>query len=77
MQRIIVSIESLQEKLAEIVNDGMNMVELFIVPSQTDDENMYPTFLHFEGISENGSYKDYEGIDELSSSDCTLLHKSA
>ena len=77
MQTIIISIKSLQEKLVEIEKDGMNLVELCIVPSQADDGNTYPAFLHFEGISENGSYQDYEAIDEFSIADHLLKHKSA
>jgi hypothetical protein len=77
MRKITVNIKSLQEKLLQIEKDGMGLVELYIVPSQTEGENTYPTFLHFEGVSESGSYTDYEGIDEFSVADCLLMHKSA
>ena len=77
MQRITINIKSLQEKLLQMEKDKMELVELYIVPNQTDGENTYPTFLHFGGVPKGGSYTDYEGIDEIAVDDCLLMHESA
>ncbi|MBE6830190.1 hypothetical protein [Clostridium sp. KNHs216] len=64
MQRISVNLKLLKEKIMEIEKDGMGLIELHIVASQIDDKLIHPTFLHLEGISDTGEYKDYESIDE-------------
>ncbi|MDF1494185.1 hypothetical protein [Caproiciproducens sp. CPB-2] len=64
MQRISVNLKLLKEKIMEIEKDGMGLIELHIVASQIDDKLIHPSFLHLEGISETGEYKDYESIDE-------------
>ncbi len=77
MQKIIVNVNSLKAKLLEAEKEDMELIELCIVPSQMEDENLYPAFLHFEGISKDGSHKDYESIDEFSISERLLVDKSA
>lgn len=77
MQKIIVSMKTLKEKLLEIEEDGMDLVEIRFIPGQIDKGSISPSFIHFEGISQKGVYKDYEGIDEFLIADCLLLHKSA
>ncbi|WP_312640343.1 hypothetical protein [Hydrogenoanaerobacterium sp.] len=66
MKRITVSLSLLKEKLLEIENDNMDLVELRIVSGTVDNMVVNAPFLHFEGISKNGAYKDYESIDESS-----------
>ncbi len=66
MKRITVSLNLLQEKIAEIEKDGMDLVELRIVKGEVDKNTISASFLHFEGISKCGAYKDYESIDESS-----------
>jgi len=61
-----VSLSLLKEKLLEIENDNMDLVELRIVSGTVDNMVVNAPFLHFEGISKNGAYKDYESIDESS-----------
>ncbi len=63
MQRIIVSLDSIKQKLTEIEKDDMEFIELNIVPSQTDNRYISPAFLHLDGVSKNGAHKDYESID--------------
>jgi hypothetical protein len=77
MQRIIVNVISLEAKLLEIEKEGMDFIELSIVPSQIEDENLYPAFLHLEGVSKDGTCKDYESIDEFSVLENVFLNKSA
>nr|WP_319488457.1 hypothetical protein [uncultured Caproiciproducens sp.] len=64
MQSISVNLKTLKEKLMEIEKDEMGLIELHIVASQVDDKLNHPAFLHLEGISETGEYKDYESLDE-------------
>lgn len=64
MQRISVDLKLLKEKITEIEKDGMGLIEFHIVASQVDDKLTHPAFLHLEGISETGEYKDYESLDE-------------
>ncbi len=77
MQKITVSIKSLKEKLLEMEKSNLDLVELHIVPQQQDSGDVYPAFLHLDGIYKNGEYEDYEGIDESSVSDDENIHKSA
>lgn len=65
MQKINIDTNSLMEKVREIQKDGMGLVELCIVADQIDGKYSNPAFLHFEGVSEKGEYKDYESIDEF------------
>jgi hypothetical protein len=74
MERISISIDSLKEKIMEFEKDGMELAELHFVPSQVDDGNMNPAFLHMEGISREGTYKDYESIGEYSVVEYLLMH---
>lgn len=66
MQKIIVERAKLKKKVLEIERDGMEFVELHIIPCQEEEDNLYPAFLHFEGISKDGAHKDYESVDEFS-----------
>lgn len=77
MQKITVSIKSLKEKLLEMEEDNLDLVELHIVPEQADDGSLYPAFLHLDGIYKTGEYKDYEEIDEFPVADYIRVHKSA
>lgn len=63
MQRIMVSLDSIKQKLTEIEKDDMEYIELNIVAGQTDNHYIYPAFLHLDGVSKNGFWKDYESID--------------
>lgn len=63
MQRIIISLDSIKQKLTEIEKDDMEYIELNIVAGQTDSRYIYPAFLHLDGVSRNGARKDYESID--------------
>ncbi|MCY1714005.1 hypothetical protein [Caproiciproducens galactitolivorans] len=65
MQKINIDTNSLMEKVREIQKDGMGLVELCIIADQIDGKYNNPAFLHFEGVSEKGEYKDYESIDEF------------
>lgn len=67
MQKIIVERAKLKKKIMEIERDGMDFVELHIIPCQEEEDSLNPAFLHFEGIAKNGSHKDYESVDEFSS----------
>ncbi len=66
MQKITVNFKSLKEKLLEVERDKMDLVNLRIVGGAIENGRAYPTFLHFEGISRDGAYKDYESIDASS-----------
>ncbi len=74
MEKISISVRSLKEKLIEFEKDGMELAELHFIPSQIDDGNMNPAFIHLEGISKNGAYKDYESIGEYSVMNYLLMH---
>ncbi len=77
MKRITISVKSLKEKLLEMERDDLNLVELHIVSSQTEEGTLYPSFLHVAGISQDGEYSDYESIDETSMEEYLTVHKSA
>lgn len=77
MQKIMVNMQSLKEKLLEMEDDNVSLVELYLVPGQTENGSTYPAFLHLDGIFQNGEYKDYESIDEFSAAENLKLHKSA
>ncbi|MBW7573296.1 hypothetical protein [Caproiciproducens faecalis] len=77
MQSISVNLKLLKEKIMEIEKDGMGLIELHIVASQIDDKFMHPAFLHLEGVSETGEYKDYESIDECPVKQYILLNVPA
>lgn len=63
MQKILVSLNSIKQKLKEIENDDMEYIEFRIVAEQTDSKYIHPAFLHLDGVSKSGSRKDYESID--------------
>lgn len=65
MQKILVSVNSVKQKLEEIESDHMEYIEFNIIPGQTDSSYICPAFLHLDGISKSGSRKDYESIDAL------------
>ena len=77
MQKIIVERSKLEKKLRELERDGMDFVELYMVPCQEEENHMYPAFLHMEGITKRGVYKDYESIDEFSGTAPLYLIRSA
>lgn len=77
MQKIIVERTLLKKKVMEIERDGIEFVELYIVPGQREDSRNYPAFLHFEGISKRGAHKDYESVDELSATTPLYVIRSA
>lgn len=62
MVKIIVDKQILNQKIAD-VKDG-DLIELAIVPSQNDDGNHVPAFLHLAAIHTRGIYEDLENIDE-------------
>lgn len=74
MKRISVNVKSLRARLLELEKDGVELAELDFIPSQMDDGNMNPAFLHLGGISKSGVYKDYDSIDEYSIAQYLLLH---
>lgn len=63
MVKIIVDKKLLEEKLAQ-VKDG-DLVELAFVPSQNDQGDYSPAFLHLAAIHNEGIYEDLESIDEF------------
>lgn len=65
MEKILVSVDSVKQKLKEIENDNMEYIEFNIISGQTDNSYIHPAFLHLDGISKSGSRKDYESIDAL------------
>lgn len=77
MKRIIVDVNSLKTKLLESEREGMEFIELCVVPSQMEDGILNPAFLHFEGISKSGMHKDYESIDEVPVTEHFLIDKTA
>lgn len=76
MERITLSVDALQKKLAQMEKDNIRFAELNFVPAQTDENHLFPAFLHFDGITANGHCEDYESIDEFCL-DCEDSHKSA
>lgn len=63
MSKIIVDKESLSKQL-EGVRDG-DLIELSIVPSQCDNGDFMPAFLHLAAIHTQEAYEDLENIDEF------------
>lgn len=64
MQRIVVNKKLLEKKIAEMRNGKSGLVEICIVPAQTDGEIFSPAFLHFGCAYPDGTYEDHESIDE-------------
>lgn len=62
MVKIIVDKQMLNQKIAGI-KDG-DLIELAIIPSQSDNGNHAPAFLHLTAIHTQGIYEDLENIDE-------------
>jgi len=60
--KIIVDKKMLSNKIAG-VKDG-DLIELAIIPSQRDDGNCAPAFLHLTAIHTQEAYEDLENIDE-------------
>ncbi|NLJ31001.1 MAG: hypothetical protein GX424_05290 [Clostridiales bacterium] len=77
MEKITLSLTALQEKLAQMQNDNVQFVELHFILAQKDGNLLFPAFLQFDGIAENGQYRDYESIDEFCSQDYEDNHKTA
>ena len=64
MQRIFVNKQQLEKKLKELADGSSGIVELCIVPAQTDGGVFNPAFLHFGCVEPDGTYRDHESIDE-------------
>lgn len=62
MTEIIVDKKQLDEKLAQAA-DG-DLIELRIVPPDSDCGDYAPAFLHIAAIRDRGEYRDLEGVDE-------------
>lgn len=62
LEKIIIDKKMLSEKIAG-VKDG-SLIELAIIPSQSDDGNYAPAFLHLTAIHTQNAYEDLENIDE-------------
>lgn len=77
MKKITLSLNLLQEKLAQMKKNDIALVELNFVPAQMEENTLFPAFLHLGGITKCGQYRDYESIDEFSEEDCESTHKSA
>jgi hypothetical protein len=60
--KIMITREELECKLAQAAKD--DLIELCIVPAQTDGSEYYPKFLHIASIH-NGQYYDLEAIDAV------------
>ncbi|HEX2985302.1 MAG TPA: hypothetical protein VHO71_00640 [Caproiciproducens sp.] len=75
--KIKIQVKALKEKLLELEHDDMYTAELEIVEGQVDRGNIFPAFLHIDGISKTGGGKDYESIDEFSPVESFKIHKSA
>ncbi len=65
MKKIALRINELLEKLQEISDEKMDFVVLSFVDDEVDQKRIFPAFIHFLGVSENGFYKDYESLDAM------------
>lgn len=66
--RYIVPVPELYEKIREILNDGMDFVEISLL--EPDDEDEIPAGVHFEAFRK-GSYGsvNYEEVDVIDPED--------
>lgn len=62
MVKIVIRKSLLERRLAQSKQD--ELIELCIVPAQTDCGETNPAFLHIACIHNNGAYDDLEAIDE-------------
>lgn len=76
LKRIMVDKNQLERKLAEISATGRVLVELSIVPGETDGGIFRPPFLHVGCLRQDGTYEDHESIDECLVPDL-FIRKSA
>ena len=60
--KIVIKKNLLERKLAQ--SKQAELIELCIVPAQTDFGENNPAFLHLASIHSNGIYDDLEAIDE-------------
>ena len=60
--KILISRNELEKKLAQ--GSGGQLIELCIVPQQSDSGCLSPAFLHVGSIHTDGTYEDLESIDE-------------
>ena len=60
--KILVDKIELEKKLA-LAKNG-KLIELCIVPAETDSGSSNPAFLHIGAIHNNGFYEDLESVDE-------------
>ncbi len=66
MKSIEVHIPTLLRKIQEMACGNMSTVRLTINEEITDQDVLFPAFLHFEAFTADGSAMDYESVDSIS-----------
>ncbi len=65
MKNIRVSIPELLNKIKQMSDDEMVEVDLTLIDKSIDQNTIWPPFIHFEAISQDGRIFDYESIDAV------------
>lgn len=65
MKSIMVHIPALLERVQKMSNDNMENVELTICDKMTDQDRVFPAFVHFGAYNADGFAEDYESVDAV------------
>lgn len=66
MKNVVVPIDSLQKKLVEMSEEGMELVEITFHKEQLDQDILSPAFLYFVALKGGELQKDFDSIDTIS-----------
>lgn len=65
MKRITVKFDELNKIIKEMEKNNTHYVELHILGSALEKEDLLPAFVHLQGFDNNFSATDYEGVDAI------------
>lgn len=65
MKSITVHVPALLRRVQEMANDNMENVKITVCEKVTDQDKVFPAFLHFEAHTMDGFVEDYESIDAI------------
>lgn len=67
MSSIVVKVSDLYERVKKLKDDNMQYVQLLVLDSTTDDDDVLPPSLEFNALQSKSDdmWIDYEGIDAI------------
>lgn len=65
MKQILIHLADLKDVVEQASSDNMTYFKFYLVDEVIDEKVIFPSFLHVEAYSEDGTVKDYDAIDSV------------